>query len=194
MNIAELQKEIHKTAREKGWWDNERTPGEIYALIHSEISEAVECARNGEPPVWYNSEESKKLIYGENQDYVTAWSIKDFPQNGEKPQGELIELADVVIRILDYAESRGYKLKSAYQHEKVCFPNRLNFYMELHAYISDAYGVSAKVNESESEVLHDAITFVDGFCKNENWDLWKAVRCKMGYNKTREHRHGGKRY
>lgn len=54
MNIKKLQKEIHELAIEKGWWDTERSAGEIYALIHSEISEAVECARNGEPPIYFS--------------------------------------------------------------------------------------------------------------------------------------------
>ena len=36
----------HKIAREKGWWDKERSDGEVIALMHSELSEALEAMRN----------------------------------------------------------------------------------------------------------------------------------------------------
>jgi len=36
----------HKIAKEKGWWDKDRSDGEIIALMHSELSEALEAMRN----------------------------------------------------------------------------------------------------------------------------------------------------
>jgi NTP pyrophosphatase (non-canonical NTP hydrolase) len=80
-----LQEYIHQTAKEKGWWDNPRNDGEIIALIHSELSEALEAIRNGEPM-------SEKI-----------------PEFTELE----LELADVAIRLMDYAESRGIDLWSA---------------------------------------------------------------------------------
>lgn len=41
--------EVHKYAKEKGWWDNERPIPELLCLIHSEISEALEAYRNNIP-------------------------------------------------------------------------------------------------------------------------------------------------
>lgn len=46
--IQRLCTQAHKTAKEKGWWDKPRTDLEIIALIHAELSEAVEAYRNGE--------------------------------------------------------------------------------------------------------------------------------------------------
>ncbi len=42
-------KECHATARKKGWWDDERNDAEIIALMHSELSEALEAMRNHSP-------------------------------------------------------------------------------------------------------------------------------------------------
>jgi NTP pyrophosphatase (non-canonical NTP hydrolase) len=80
--IEEWQKAIHAYACEKGWWDNERSFGDICSLIHSEVTEAFEEHRNGHAfdEVYTNPEKPGKL------------------------EGVPVELADVVIRILDFAQ------------------------------------------------------------------------------------------
>jgi hypothetical protein len=42
LELNEFAKEIHQNAVEHGWWDTKRTFGEIIALCHSELSEALE--------------------------------------------------------------------------------------------------------------------------------------------------------
>jgi NTP pyrophosphatase (non-canonical NTP hydrolase) len=81
----DLAAEIHSTAREKGWWDNERNVGEVIALMHSELSEALEAARKGNPP----------------DDKV--------PEFG----GIETELADTIVRIMDAAHGFGWKVAEA---------------------------------------------------------------------------------
>lgn len=44
--LNELIKECHRIAKSKGWWDTERNDGELIALMHSELSEALEAMRN----------------------------------------------------------------------------------------------------------------------------------------------------
>lgn len=44
--INSFIKTCHKIAKEKGWWDKERCDGEVIALMHSELSEALEAMRN----------------------------------------------------------------------------------------------------------------------------------------------------
>lgn len=76
--MQRLVHEIFKNAVEKGWWEKERPFPEIIALIHSELSEALEAYREGlRPTSIYMSDEGK-------------------------PEGIPIELADVIIRIFDY--------------------------------------------------------------------------------------------
>lgn len=44
--VKKFIEESHKIAREKGWWSGERNDGELIALMHSELSEALEALRN----------------------------------------------------------------------------------------------------------------------------------------------------
>ncbi len=74
-NWNKIAKSIYKNAVNHGFWQDEKNDGEAMALIHSEISEALEAMRNGNPS-------SSKII--------------EFSSVEE-------ELADAVIRIMDYA-------------------------------------------------------------------------------------------
>jgi len=76
MEINVLVQKAHQAAVDKGWYEEPRTFGEIIALIHSELSEALEDYRDGH---------DIREIYFENG----------------KPCGVPIELADVCIRIFD---------------------------------------------------------------------------------------------
>ncbi len=44
--LTNLIKECHHIAKSKGWWEEERNDGELLALMHSELSEALEAMRN----------------------------------------------------------------------------------------------------------------------------------------------------
>jgi hypothetical protein len=77
MEIRELQAEAHQNAIEHGFYDGaERNFGEAIALVHAELSEAIEDYRNGRQP---------NEIYYE----------------GEKPCGIPVEIADAIIRLFD---------------------------------------------------------------------------------------------
>lgn len=93
MRINEVCREVYNDAIRKGWHDNDsnHSPLEQHALFHSEISEATEEVRRGNPPLYF-----KDLI---------------------KPQGEAVELADVVIRIMDYFAYNGWDLEKVIRYK-----------------------------------------------------------------------------
>jgi NTP pyrophosphatase (non-canonical NTP hydrolase) len=86
MEIRAICKEIHALATEKGWWEKkDRNIGELIALCHSELSEALEDWR-----------ESK---------------MKTYLNEKGKPCGFPSEIADTVIRLFDLCEALGIDLE-----------------------------------------------------------------------------------
>lgn len=91
----------------------QRNFGEVMALITSEVSEAFEAFRDGD--------DQSKISYKHAVDYET-WIMTDTPtfKDGNmteeslgKPEGITAELADVLIRVFDYAGAYGIPLGEA---------------------------------------------------------------------------------
>ena len=80
-----VQKDVHANARAHGWWEEPREDGTLIALIMSEAAEALEALRKGNGP----------------DEHCPQFS------------GAEVELADVIIRIMDMAESRGWDVAGA---------------------------------------------------------------------------------
>lgn len=85
-SFEDLQRSVHQTAKEHGWWEGKTIEviPEKLALIHSEVSEALE-------------------EYRKSPDFGTYYE-------DDKPEGFGIELADAIIRIMDLAEWLGIDL------------------------------------------------------------------------------------
>jgi hypothetical protein len=77
-----FQVDIHENAKNKGFWDRDRSTGESIALIHEELSDALKADREG-------------ILEDRHLPHYTRFAVK---------------LADTVIRVMDLAEKNSIPL------------------------------------------------------------------------------------
>jgi len=87
MTLNELGKLANENAKAHGFYDEPNPIPQQIALMHSELSEALECYRDGEMELTFNDK--------------------------GKPLGYPSELADVIIRIVDQAYELNIDLDKA---------------------------------------------------------------------------------
>lgn len=83
--FGHVSRSVHNNAVAHGWWEEPREDGTLIALIMSEAAEALEALRKGNKP----------------DEHCPQFS------------GAEVELADVVIRIMDMTEARGWNVAGA---------------------------------------------------------------------------------
>jgi hypothetical protein len=182
--LAAMTAEVVQNNRVKGWHDNPPLFPEAMAMLHSEVSEALEAWRQ--------------------------WGLDDHTHPGHvhthgygpalcKPEGVGSEFADILIRLLDDAWLFGQVNLEA-ELRNVChlaltgsFPANIN---KLHDLISTAsYTAAAGTSSvvSSGTRLAAILVFLRQLCEEYDIDLNAEYERKMAFNKTRAFRHGGKR-
>lgn len=110
-HLNDLAAGIHQNAVDHGFWVGERNFGEMIALMHSELSEALEEHRQGRPSEWFQvgSTPVRRPQPGDGA-AGADWVDERDPSKiwigvVAKPEGVAVELADCLIRILDTLQS-----------------------------------------------------------------------------------------
>lgn len=157
--LNDIIKRAHANAIDKGWWeDGDRPIEDIVNLILSETAEALEELRSGH-------------------------KLDEIYYNGEKPEGFIVELADVVIRIADYLGRKNIEFEydiDLSELEKADSAKTIN---------ESLFGINASLILSIYDLrITLGICFVTA--KKYNLQLQEAIEIKMAYNTTRPRKHG----
>ncbi|MGO2497741.1 MAG: hypothetical protein ACTH6I_06945 [Vibrio litoralis] len=159
INFERLQNKIHQQNKDMGWWDEPRPFSTFVCLFHSELSEAMEGDRKG-------------LM----DDHLPKYPMA------------AVELADYVIRLLDYLGSKNYEWKSG-----MSYPNRHDdsFIKQLahcHQDVSEAFMKNiGESNEpfSPETILAFSVKRAEKLAVKMDWNLEQIINEKIEYNKHR---------
>lgn len=102
--LKDMAIECHARAVVAGWWDKPRNAGECIALMHSELSEALEGVRKGA-----------------QDEHLPEFTSEE------------VEFADALIRIFDYAGARQLRLGEAFVAKLLYNANRADHKPEARA-------------------------------------------------------------
>lgn len=192
MKLNKFAQAVHENAVKHGWWDEERTFGEIIALCHSELSEALEELRTNRPMMYFVE--------------TNGFVVTDMSERkDEKPEGIAVELADCIIRVLDYFGKEELDVDALMQEamkDVMCdVPGRIyaatlsDCISRWHLLLSLAYACWCKASGTHASALRMARCV----CEILAWgkvtdgvDFEMILDIKHEYNKTRTYRHGGK--
>lgn len=163
-DLQELQTNIHEINRGLGWWDKPRTDTQFFLLFDSELTEAFEAVRRGDIA----------------DDHLPQY------------RGFTVEIADFVIRVLDYLGSKSFTPKSIDYHfgnevinaingDEVSFVAFLKFLLVDDYYYPD----KSKVEVSFSEEMLSQIVIICFAYMNDDEHFLSVISEKVSYNKKR---------
>lgn len=92
LGINNFIRECNRIAKKKGWWEDERNDGELIALMHSELSEALEAMRNHKAK-------------GDIAEELADCCIRIFDYCGARK----IDLEKALLKKIDYNKTRPYR-------------------------------------------------------------------------------------
>lgn len=187
--FREMAEEAHKTAKSKEWWEldsegnakfSSRNFEELLFLAITELAEAFE-------------------VFRDNVKLDAVWN----DEKTGKPEGFPVELGDFVIRLGDTIMAGGAidgvcQILKSYE-DKTDMQGETGVGVNLG---SDLLGVTGTVcmldradipfDEDAHEQFANAIALCFEVADVRKIDLWSAITMKLGYNKSRAPRHGGK--
>lgn len=154
--LVELQNRIYNQNKELGWHDEPRSFDMFVCLFHSELSEAVEGLRKG----------------------LMDDHLKHYPMFQ-------VEIADFVIRCLDYLGSKGIS-NYDYINAHVTPKTETMLLASLHEMVSESFWYDQQMlEEDRDEELMTAVITSYNYAEANGFSLHKIINEKIEYNKHR---------
>lgn len=206
MQVQELIQTSYENSKAKGWYDGEPPDFSMrIALVVSELAEALEEHRRGA--------EARTIWFAGTSSGVPM----DRASRGEKPEGILIELTDVVIRLGDLSGYYGFQLcpgriaTLVEQGRDAANRPKLTTFGQWHNFVIKrllcAEQWMVELNSGTHHIPRpklleaanaDITHALDATLSFVNWlgisgqEFESAIRIKWAYNLTRPYRHGNK--
>lgn len=178
-----LAKKAFENAREKGFHEKPNTDAHWLMLVACELAEAVEADREGRR----SDRRTYNFLlqeYGEPlAKHLFEMHIKDTVED---------ELADAVIRLLDFVGVKGYDIPENYITEEQIKDEaaEVKEWMENKSF-ADVIFTSCLVNIESAKEIPEALMYaIFVVAELYDIDLMWHIKEKMMYNETREMLHG----
>lgn len=171
--------EAYDNAKEHGFHDKHQSGSLLLMLIITEISEAVEADRCNKHA---NFELFNSVSYEQSDDDY-RYRFEKYIKNTFED-----EIADVIIRLLDYMGWIGISFNVSCPSVKINAD--IDFY-EIAFDWTQWIGYSSLIGSFDPSML---LTEIFDYCKQAQIPIHKYVGLKMKYNRLRPRMHGGKRY
>lgn len=188
--MIKLQKEVHQIATEHGWHEEKKSNGLWMCLVMTEVAEAVEADRKG---LFGMTADWKNLVENERKsrdaEDFDAWLNKF--QDAYINKSREAEMADIVIRLLDFA-NEAYGDKMGWYGWSGSAP--INNNDPIEDFPKNAINFVKFVLGSSPAQIVTSIKFVYIWAEQLGFDLDWHIDMKMQFNRTRPYKHGGKRY
>lgn len=173
--LTELRDRAYRAACDKGFHDEQKPDAVYKMLIITEIAEAVQADRKG-----LHAYKDKFLASLKPDDDNEMFSMlyEQYIKNSVED-----ELADIIIRMLDYCGMRKIKFRK----DNDGFPfDRLTAFRTFPEAMYDLCGMITR----EDLFMEVSLRCVIYYCESLGIDILWLVEMKMRYNETRERMHG----
>ena len=190
MNLNELRNQAYRNAVVHGWHEENLSDEHFLCLVISELMEAVEADRKGikSQAVRFNKDMDYLIhefkLYGEKYDkaYIEIFNryIKDSVED---------ELADAVIRILDYCGTINFTIDDSCADDEVI--EEFSHVFKDKTFTESIFNIVTSITRFEIQI---AFLKILGLCKYHGIDIMWHIEQKMKYNELRPYKHGDKSY